>query len=314
MFSLVFLQFLSDKIDVYEGLEIRCRGCCQQKRDSSSCKDTMYHIYKDFTELSLIDEDAFEFLLIMSTEKAKGRSGKDETIEDAAQCETVEEAGVQVLLWFWITFAVQTGRGRWYVENKTGDIACEGHMFPLLVTEQLDSWPKKEICERTWCKLGRWYFENKAGDTAYEGHMFPLFVTEQLDYWPENEIRERTWMNVREARKFCLNGAAELSMKMPLKFINYTCSQSSDREVGKKMKQSKMQHNVRQWRKLEYEGMLRWYFENRTGNTAYEGHMFPLFVTEQLDSWPEKEIHERTWMNVREARKLCQKRVDEGGL
>ncbi|XP_059307293.1 uncharacterized protein LOC132058894 isoform X2 [Lycium ferocissimum] len=69
-------------------------------------------------------------------------------------------------------------------------------MFPFLVTQQLDSWPKKEICERTWCKLGRWNFENKAGDTANEGHMFPLFVTEQLDYWPENEIRERTWHDI----------------------------------------------------------------------------------------------------------------------
>ncbi|KAF3638354.1 Nudix hydrolase 17, mitochondrial [Capsicum annuum] len=34
--------------------------------------------------------------------------------------------------------------------------------------------------------------------------------------------------------------------------------------------------------------------------------MFPLFVTEELDYWPEKEIRERTWMSVHEARKLCQ--------
>ncbi|KAG5574245.1 hypothetical protein H5410_054379 [Solanum commersonii] len=39
-----------------------------------------------------------------------------------------------------------------------------------------------------------------------------------------------------------------------------------------------------------------WYSENNIGNSAYEGHMFLLFVTEQLESWPEKEICERTWV------------------
>uniref|UniRef100_M1D405 Bacterial spot disease resistance protein 4 n=1 Tax=Solanum tuberosum TaxID=4113 RepID=M1D405_SOLTU len=40
------------------------------------------------------------------------------------------------------------------------------------------------------------------------------------------------------------------------------------------------------------------YSKNNIGNSAYEGHMFLLFVTEQLESWPEKEICERTWMSI----------------
>ncbi|KAH0714097.1 hypothetical protein KY284_007002 [Solanum tuberosum] len=40
------------------------------------------------------------------------------------------------------------------------------------------------------------------------------------------------------------------------------------------------------------------YSEKNIGNSAYEGHMFLLFVTEQLESWPEKEIFERTWMSI----------------
>ncbi|PHT99671.1 hypothetical protein BC332_29459 [Capsicum chinense] len=92
---------------------------------------------------------------------------KDETIEDAAQRETIEEAGV-----------------RGICDYLT--VSCE--------------------INRDNCKLGTWYFENKAGDTAYEGHMFPLFVMEEFDYWPEKEIRERSWMNVGEARKLCQNG------------------------------------------------------------------------------------------------------------
>ncbi|XP_075084656.1 nudix hydrolase 17, mitochondrial-like [Nicotiana tabacum] len=52
---------------------------------------------------------------------------------------------------------------------------------------------------------------------------------------------------------------------------------------------------------------------SKAGGIAYEEHMFPLFVVEQLDSWPEKEMRKRTYlgknqlqMNVRQARKLCQ--------
>ncbi|KAH0775529.1 hypothetical protein KY290_006940 [Solanum tuberosum] len=41
-----------------------------------------------------------------------------------------------------------------------------------------------------------------------------------------------------------------------------------------------------------------WYSENNIGSSAYEGHVFLLFVTEQLESWPEKEICERTWMSI----------------
>ncbi|XP_060186294.1 nudix hydrolase 18, mitochondrial-like [Lycium barbarum] len=107
--------------------------------------------YKDFTELSSVDEDAFEVLLISPQRKGKGllfpKGGweKDETIEDAAQRETVEEAGVRG--------EVECKLGTWYFENKTGDTAYEGHMFPLFVTELLDSWPEKEIRERTWMNV-----------------------------------------------------------------------------------------------------------------------------------------------------------------
>ncbi|XP_059309496.1 uncharacterized protein LOC132060481 [Lycium ferocissimum] len=62
-------------------------------------------MYRDFTTLSLVDEDAFEVCLInpqrkdeyfpkVATDPWGGRE-RDETIKDAAQCETMEEAGVQ---------------------------------------------------------------------------------------------------------------------------------------------------------------------------------------------------------------------------
>ena len=33
--------------------------------------------------------------------------------------------------------------------------------------------------------------------------------------------------------------------------------------------------------------------------------MFALFVTEELDSWPEKDIRQRKWVTVEEAREQC---------
>ncbi|GLU18695.1 hypothetical protein SLE2022_349800 [Rubroshorea leprosula] len=35
------------------------------------------------------------------------------------------------------------------------------------------------------------------------------------------------------------------------------------------------------------------------------GYMFALEVTEELDTWPEQENHERKWLNIQEAFQLC---------
>ncbi|TXG69887.1 hypothetical protein EZV62_004822 [Acer yangbiense] len=50
----------------------------------------------------------------------------------------------------------------------------------------------------------------------------------------------------------------------------------------------------------------KWNFKSKSHDTYYEGYMFPLRVQEQLDIWPEKNVRERVWMSVPEARKICQ--------
>lgn len=50
----------------------------------------------------------------------------------------------------------------------------------------------------------------------------------------------------------------------------------------------------------------KWNFKSKSHDTYYEGYMFPLRVQEQLDIWPEKNVRERVWMSVSEARKVCQ--------
>lgn len=48
------------------------------------------------------------------------------------------------------------------------------------------------------------------------------------------------------------------------------------------------------------EGELgKWCFKSKGNDAYYEGHMFPLFVTEQLDQWPEKDIRERHWVGFK---------------
>ncbi|KAK9115131.1 hypothetical protein Syun_021928 [Stephania yunnanensis] len=55
------------------------------------------------------------------------------------------------------------------------------------------------------------------------------------------------------------------------------------------------------------EGELgKWSFKSKRHGTFYEGYMFPLLVKEQLDSWPEESLRSRKWMNVEDAREVCQ--------
>ncbi|PHT80766.1 Nudix hydrolase 21, chloroplastic [Capsicum annuum] len=114
--------------------------------------------YKDNIDLSMGDEDAFEVLLISPQRKGKGllfpKGGweKDETIEVAARRETIEEAGVCGDI-EGLKTVLQGKLGTWYFENKSGDTAYEGHMFPLFVREELNLWPEKDIRERSWMSV-----------------------------------------------------------------------------------------------------------------------------------------------------------------
>ncbi|KAK2439526.1 nudix hydrolase 18, mitochondrial [Trifolium repens] len=57
--------------------------------------------------------------------------------------------------------------------------------------------------------------------------------------------------------------------------------------------------------KVEYE-LGQWNFISKRYGIYYEGYMFPLFVKEQLDQWPEKNVRRRVWMTVAQAREVCQ--------
>ena len=49
----------------------------------------------------------------------------------------------------WLRIA-QCKLGKWNFKSKSSETSYEGHMFPLLVKEQLEFWPEKDVRQRLW--------------------------------------------------------------------------------------------------------------------------------------------------------------------
>ncbi|CAB4271975.1 unnamed protein product [Prunus armeniaca] len=87
-------------------------------------------------------------VLVITSQKGKGmlfpKGGWeiDESKEGAASRETLEEAGVRGF--------IEGELGKWIFKSKSHDAYYDGYMFPLLVQEQLDFWPEKNLRQRIW--------------------------------------------------------------------------------------------------------------------------------------------------------------------
>ncbi|CAK8579626.1 unnamed protein product [Lathyrus sativus] len=92
-------------------------------------------------------------VLMVSSQKTqrlmfpKGGWELDESLEQAASRESLEEAGVIGL--------VECELGEWNFISKRHGIYYEGYMFPLFVKEQLDYWPEKNLRTRLWMTVGQ---------------------------------------------------------------------------------------------------------------------------------------------------------------
>ncbi|KAI3518981.1 hypothetical protein L1887_07926 [Cichorium endivia] len=112
-----------------------------------------YRLKGDMKVPGLNIEDALQVLVINAQRKGKGvlfpKGGweLDESIQAAALRETIEEAGV--------LGTVESELGKWCFKSKGNDALYEGHMFPLLVKEQLESWPEKDIRQRFWLSASK---------------------------------------------------------------------------------------------------------------------------------------------------------------
>ncbi|XP_010498218.1 PREDICTED: nudix hydrolase 4-like [Camelina sativa] len=101
-------------------------------------------------EVNGIESTEIEVLLI-SAQKGKGmlfpKGGweMDESMEEAALRETIEEAGV--------TGELQGKIGKWQYKSKRHNIIHDGYMFALLVSQEFELWPEAEIRQRRWVSL-----------------------------------------------------------------------------------------------------------------------------------------------------------------
>ncbi|XWS37550.1 hypothetical protein CRYUN_Cryun19dG0053200 [Craigia yunnanensis] len=104
------------------------------------------------TEDATSNDEVIEVLVISAQNGQgmlfpKGGWEKDESMEAAAIRETLEEAGV--------LGNIECKLGKWSYKSKRQSIFHEGHMFPLLVKQELDRWPEKNIRKRKWVTVSK---------------------------------------------------------------------------------------------------------------------------------------------------------------
>ncbi|CAK8579779.1 unnamed protein product [Lathyrus sativus] len=90
-------------------------------------------------------------VLVISTQNGNGmqfpKGGWEinESMEQAALRETIEEAGVMG--------NIESKLGKWSYKSKRQDAVHEGYMFSLLVKKQLENWPEKNFRQRIWMSV-----------------------------------------------------------------------------------------------------------------------------------------------------------------
>ncbi|KAF7822197.1 nudix hydrolase 18, mitochondrial-like [Senna tora] len=109
----------------------------------------------------------------------KGGWEVDESMEQAALRETFEEAGV--------VGKVERTLGKWSYKSKRQPIVHEGYMFPLLVKQQLEDWPEKNIRKRRWMTVA------EAKDACPHAWM-----KEALDVLVSRQTQDRKILRKRE--------------------------------------------------------------------------------------------------------------------
>ncbi|WRX20875.1 NUDIX hydrolase domain - like 10 [Theobroma cacao] len=97
--------------------------------------------------LSVSNRKTFAALQQGPSPSCRGGWEIDESKKEAASRETLEEAGVRGI--------VEHELGKWNFKSKTHDTHYEGYMFPLLVQEQLDIWPEKNVRQREWMSVDK---------------------------------------------------------------------------------------------------------------------------------------------------------------
>ncbi|CAA6663190.1 unnamed protein product [Spirodela intermedia] len=145
----------------YEGGYRLVAGCIPYKyrNPDENCGGKM----KKTVEVLMINSSSGPGLLF-----PKGGWENDETVEEAAEREALEEAGVRG--------EIKDLLGHYYFKSRTlkdefcPDGSCKAAMFPLLVKEELCSWPEQTEtqCRHSWMQdalvegFSKWHAKNTA--------------------------------------------------------------------------------------------------------------------------------------------------------
>ncbi|WVZ60998.1 hypothetical protein U9M48_010939 [Paspalum notatum var. saurae] len=152
---------------------------CIPFRYRANNDETSYDKHKKLVEVLMINSQSGPGLLF-----PKGGWENDETVEEAAAREAMEEAGVR------------------------GDIVLNGFNDVRSATDNSFGGGKEITCMYSHL-LGFYDFKSKTHQDSCcpEGMcraaVFALHVKEELTSWPEQSTRQRTWLTVPEAASRC---------------------------------------------------------------------------------------------------------------
>uniref|UniRef100_A0A6N2MLP0 Nudix hydrolase domain-containing protein n=1 Tax=Salix viminalis TaxID=40686 RepID=A0A6N2MLP0_SALVM len=138
-----------------------------------------YKLDKNVEDQGCIVEDRVLILMISTPNRndlvfPKGGWEDDETIEEAACREALEEAGVKGIIGE-NTLGVWDFRSKSSQNSCSSAGSCRGYMFALQVTEELDRWPGQASYNRKWL-------------TVNEAFECCRAMAEGKIWWPETRL------------------------------------------------------------------------------------------------------------------------------
>ncbi|KAG8388149.1 hypothetical protein BUALT_Bualt02G0095900 [Buddleja alternifolia] len=159
-------------------------GCIPYRIRKSHKSSTIHGISIEDLEVLLISSQKSSRMMF-----PKGGWELDENIELAAARETLEEAGVIGLL--------GEKLGDWIFKSKSQEKFHEGSMFPLLVTEELDVWPEKDVRQRVWMTV------NEAREACAHSWMKEALEAFVCQFIPRQRVEEEPLTSCRLALCRC---------------------------------------------------------------------------------------------------------------
>ncbi|EFJ51856.1 hypothetical protein VOLCADRAFT_56657 [Volvox carteri f. nagariensis] len=148
----------------------------------------------------------------------KGGWEDDESVESAAQRETVEEAGVRGVLEEPLLGVFPFSGGKHVYDAQGNPVGkCKAFIYVMHVAEELPSWPESNDRQRIWCTI--------AEATRQCKHQW---MREALRAW----VRRKGWDEVLEPAEGGSNAQHQQQQQTPPLDSSYSCAGSSSARLA----------------------------------------------------------------------------------